>query len=441
MIKKASELLEQFINVEREKLKGVDIEHMPTLGSAYEEITKKGISADFVIPDFLNLKAVSGFIEVSNQILPEQIDCMLVVGEGKRYGLTDNYIYDIDKVLCIFEVKKTLRKRDYLDAFKHLRKVRQKFSENFERKLKEENYAPDVAEAKKHFERLTGKIAPSEYSDIHRLEPKDAILFYTLVQESLAPISVIQGYEGYKTESGLRKAFIDVIEKENENNGGQDLGVPSLPSLVASDQYCLVKSNGIPFVVIEQTGAWPIICSTRNNSALILLDMIWTKISKRFNVVMPWGDGLDIDNLSPVLLAIPTVKEHRAGWTYKSIEIPEAQLEREGSIVWTPVALEPAEVSTVQQVAAMGGYLQLNEQLDHYLKTEFGSSLERVAKTLTSSFLFMCDGDFLRPINMHTSLLVNEDGSGYISSEQERFDLWCDKNAIDPSYINIIFLE
>ncbi|MGJ8757440.1 hypothetical protein ACSFV5_07270 [Acinetobacter sp. HC8-3S] len=50
MINKASELLEQFIEAEKQKLAGVEMSHMPTLGSAYEEITKQGIDQNFVIP-------------------------------------------------------------------------------------------------------------------------------------------------------------------------------------------------------------------------------------------------------------------------------------------------------------------------------------------------------------------------------------------------------
>lgn len=76
MISKASELLELFIHEEKEKLKEFDMPHMPTLGTAYEEITKQGIDSDFAIPKSLNLKVVSGFISADGVMLPEQIDCM-----------------------------------------------------------------------------------------------------------------------------------------------------------------------------------------------------------------------------------------------------------------------------------------------------------------------------------------------------------------------------
>ncbi|WP_205904695.1 DUF6602 domain-containing protein [Diaphorobacter sp. HDW4A] len=110
MISKASELLELFIKEETKKLEGIKMPHMPTLGSAYEEVTKQGIDKNFSIPKHLDLSVVSGFVSIGGELLPEQIDCMLVHGKGMRYGLTDQYIYDIENILCIFEVKKKSQK-------------------------------------------------------------------------------------------------------------------------------------------------------------------------------------------------------------------------------------------------------------------------------------------------------------------------------------------
>lgn len=86
MIEKASEILEQFIAKESQRVEGIQMSHMPTLGSAYEEITRQGIDSNFIIPKGLDIKVVSGFISVAGEMLPEQIDCMLVHGDGEKYG-------------------------------------------------------------------------------------------------------------------------------------------------------------------------------------------------------------------------------------------------------------------------------------------------------------------------------------------------------------------
>lgn len=57
--------------------------HMPTLGGAYEEITKQGIDKEYILPKELNLRVVSGFIRIDGIMCGKQIDCMLVHGEGR----------------------------------------------------------------------------------------------------------------------------------------------------------------------------------------------------------------------------------------------------------------------------------------------------------------------------------------------------------------------
>ena len=110
MVRDVAKLLEEFLKYEQEKVESFNMPHMPTLGEAYEEITIQGLNKKYVLPDVYDLRVVKGFIKVGEIQLSQQIDCMLVYGEGIKYGLTDKYIYDVSNVLVIFEVKK-LNKR------------------------------------------------------------------------------------------------------------------------------------------------------------------------------------------------------------------------------------------------------------------------------------------------------------------------------------------
>ncbi|QOR62812.1 DUF6602 domain-containing protein [Sulfurovum sp. ST-21] len=440
MIRKASELLELFIQEESRKLEGLDMPHMPTLGSAYEEVTKQGIDKNFAIPKFLDLRVVSGFITVGGEMLPQQVDCMLVHGDGQRYGLTEQFIYDIDKVLCLFEVKKTLRKNDYIDAFYHLGAIRRKFAEYFEYRLENEDYEPDIKAARRHFSQITGKIAPECYSGIHTLSKSDGILFYTLVQETLAPVSIIHGYEGYKTENGLRSAFIDILE-EKRKKGGDGLGVPNIPTLVTSNNLCLVKGNGVPFLTIKDKNKWIAVFSTRHNSAKLILELIWSKISLYFDAKMPWNDGLHMDSIQPLLMAEAVEEGDKAGWMYNTLEFKEGQLRRDDDNNWEPAPLGKAEIAAINIMAIRGGYLPLDEEMDEFLKKEHDTSLNEVAENLILTRFFMRDENYIRPTTMHTHIITTDDGNGFVANEKDRFDLWCKEMQIEPYYMNLLFLE
>ncbi len=438
MISKASELLEIFIREETKKLAGFEMPHMPTLGSAYEEITKQGIDQNFAIPKHLDLSVVSGFVSIGGEMQPAQIDCMLVHGKGERYGLTEQYIYDIENSLCIFEVKKTLKKPEYIDAMDHLASIRRKFAEHFEHKLIHEGYEPDITSARRHFAQITGKTAPERYSGIHGLSESDGILFYCLVQESLAPVTIIHGYDGYKTESGLRKVFVDILE---EKEAGSGFGIPSIPSLVTSNQHCLVKGNGVPFLAIKDEDKWVAVFSTRHNSAKLILELIWSKISCHFDIKMPWNDGLHMDSIEPLLIAKAVRIGDEAGWMYNSVEFKEKRLKRDDDNIWEPAILGKAEISAINIMAMRGGYLPLDEGMNEYLTSEHGVTAVEVGQNLIATRLFMRDGEYIRPILSHTHVVTLGDNTGYASSERDRLDLWCDRNGIQPHYLNLLFNE
>lgn len=440
MIEKASELLEQFIKIEKQALDDIDMPHMPTLGSAYEEITKQGIDQAFAIPKSLDLKVVSGFISVGEEMLPQQIDGMLVCGDGKQYGRTQEYIYPIDQVLCIFEVKKTLNKTDYTDAFDHLRVIRQKYSEYFESKFDDDpTFEPNIDVAREHFSQITGKEAPERYSQINSLSKSDGILFYSLVQETLAPLSIIHGYGGYTTEAGMRNAFLDILFEKGETSG-EGLGIPSIPSLVTTNGFSIVKGNGIPYIAINEEREWAALLSTKGNAARIILEVIWSKISLYFDVAMPWGEDPHTEVAVPLIFAKPVETEDAAGWYYVPVRFKESELSvRESIQEWQPIRISQDMSEVIYSMLATGGYVHL-DRIGQIARSHLIQP-DQLLKQLMSTMLFKQIGDYVRPISSWLHMVTDEDNQYFISSSRDRLDIWCERNDIDKSYINLIIME
>ena len=441
MISKASELLEEFIKEESIKLQEFDMPHMPTLGSAYEEITKEGVASDFSIPKHLGLKVVKGFISIAGTMLEEQIDCMLVHGEAKKYGLTDQYIYPIEQVLCVFEVKKTLRKEDLHDSYNHLKGIKHKFSEHFENLLEAGEYEPNIVPARKIFSQITGSVAPESYLDLHKLPEDEGMIFYTLVQETLAPLSIIHGYSGYKTERGLRTAFIDFLE-ETKNSDNREYGVSSIPTLVTSSHFSLVKANGLPFVAPNSNREWVVVLSSKSNPAKLILKLLWSKISVFYDVTMPWGNDLDVEKLIPLLTAVPKYEtDIGSGWLYRSEEYKGTHLKEHDELSkWKPNKISKEVVSAIGLMAFRGGYLSLVDGTTEYLVKKYDLERDDIKEKLLETIEFMIDGSDIRPINRSTYLLTDEDGSGWVSSDIGRFDQWCSEEGMGKHYLIIEFV-
>ncbi|EEG4000961.1 hypothetical protein G3B50_004523, partial [Salmonella enterica] len=110
-IKNIADLLSAFSLEEKEKIAQQYIKHAPTIGKMYEGLTKDILLNDNIMKSFpseLNLRVCSGFFYNESEELSNQIDCMLVQGEGERIPHTDDYKYKIKNVIAIFEVKKNL---------------------------------------------------------------------------------------------------------------------------------------------------------------------------------------------------------------------------------------------------------------------------------------------------------------------------------------------
>lgn len=438
MLKKSSELLKEFIEHEKKVLAELpDMPHMPTLGDAYEEITKTMLEKDYFLPPEFDLHVVTGFITVNGVLLPQQIDCMLIVGEGKRYGRTDKYLCEVEQVLCIFEVKKTLNKADLSDAMEHLAAIRRAYTDNFENKV-EKGYLPKINNARKHFSQLTGRETIGKYEQINSLPPEDGILLYSLVQEILAPVTIIHGYSGYKTESGLRGAFGDILQ-EKFDSGDNSFGVLSLPSIITSNEFSLVKTGGLPFIVPNQNSEWVSIISTRFNPLEIILEVVWSKISSYFEVAMPWDDNVYMNNVSPFMLAIPKIQGENAGWNYKTIDWNEKKLLRDDDHTWSPDFLNPAQMSIIRLMSATGE-LEISFENERYFEEKYGCDLKTEINNLISTRIFMISSNAIKPINQLTLVLDGEDGTGYVASDRDRFDSWCSINDIEPRYTQLIIL-
>jgi hypothetical protein len=440
MIKNAAELLKNFIDREREALEGIEMPHMPTLGEGFEEITKAGISQKFSIPHQLGLSVVSGFVSIGDKQQPQQIDCMLVVGEGKQYGLTKNFIYPIDQVLCIVEVKKTLSKGDLLDSMNHLGAIRLAYRDYLNDQLEKGKIDRNLTSLRSHYSQISGLAAPATLADADRLPFNEGLLFYSLLQDHLAPATIILGFDGHRTEQGLREAFLDILE---EHVGVQNkFGVPNLPSLILASEFSLVKANGLPYICKQSDNTWITIASVRRNPARMLLEIIWTKIGQNLGIEMPWNDGLEMESLSPVLAATPFAQNDQGGWKYDTFIVKEVTLRSRAEAAWKPAHLGAAATSAFTLLAAKGGRLaEGDRELDEYLIKEYGEQLKDVCAELVGSSYFMRDSGYLRPIHTVTMQIEHADGTSHVAHDRQKLDEWCKQNGFPTAYFSLIYME
>jgi len=128
----------------------------------------------------------------------------------------------------------------------HLSGIKKAATEHICTQLDNSDFVQDISAVRQHFAQISGYNAPEIVAQLGQLPVEKNILFHALLFDHFCPSMVVLGFDGYKTEAWLRGAFLDILEGHVGQGAG--FGMPSLPSLVLSNRFSLLKSSGLPFV-------------------------------------------------------------------------------------------------------------------------------------------------------------------------------------------------
>lgn len=425
MISTLADVLRALQDAEAKQLQAQGISHAPTIGAMYEGLTKDILER--AIPPGLDLKVVSGFIEgIDGAHLSSQVDLMLVRGEGRQIPYTDNYIWPIEDVLVVFEVKKTLSGTELLDAVTKMWTVT-----NLAQEYKEAGgYShKEIVFACKIFAKLTGYNLP--VSEVHLLPTPLRIIFSATVRESLYPIRMIWGYDGYRTEEGLRQGAERLFFGQGENFGSK--GFLSFPSLVTCGSLSLVKLNGFPYFNphADFQDTWDVMASSSDNPTKILLEQVWTKISSEANLKLPMDDTLQQEALA-LLFRFEYVDKAVNGRRFSGFEarsyanFPMNRKTNESPSTWSPEVGDELQARVLLETAEIG-YLDLHDERFRELCAKYGVVPEEVlSKFVRQRTMAWVDAERTRaePIESQNRIALMPDGSVAISDNPYLLDLW-----------------
>lgn len=358
MISTLAELLEVFTRKEVEMLDKYKINHAPTIGSMYEGLTREVLSRS--IPEGLDLRVTSGFIVNDDGLKSNQIDCMLVVGDGETIPFTDTFIYHIRKVIAVIEVKKNLYTNELDSAYQNLVSV----TALRETSLPMNNLFDDACRV------ILGSTSDI-FQDTSQLPIWKREVGKALYFDSISPVRIVLGYHGFASEMSFRQAFIDYLEGKIEAGG---YGAYELPNLIICNQYSIIKTNGMPYgaslfnsdsELYERLGMpnhetkapvtddlW-LLCASYPASPLILfLELIWTRITYYLEIFIPeFGSDLQNEILRPLLLAKAISHENKTGWFYEHLVLSEERLKGMPLVKeWEPIDLDIAHFILLSQL-------------------------------------------------------------------------------------------
>ena len=354
MIRTVADLLKTLAEAEAVRISRAGIVHAPTIGAMYE-----GLSASLLehsLPGDLNLQVVSGFATDEHGGISGQLDCMVVRGEGEAVPHTALHKWPVKGIIATLEVKKNLYGEELADSYLQMRDVLRVFSNWVQNTPSEETF--DLKASFRAYAEVTGQVAPNaDQWREHRIHHLDRhLILHTMIADQMAPVRVVLGYEGYKSEVGLRKGFRDYLANHIGEIG---FGPPSLPNLIIAGEHALVKLSGHPYrSPLDKDGYLPLMASARVNPLLLLLETIWTRLSYLRPMAPFFGEDLEIENLALLLSAKPIENPEKPGtwgWMFKGTPATAKQLADYGaSEAWQPTELTLKQFLLVQELTQHG---------------------------------------------------------------------------------------
>lgn len=350
MIRDISKLLRSFAEKEATALKEAGIGHAPTIGEMYEGLTADILSR--TIPPGLGLQVVSGFAEDHNGQLSNQIDCMLVRGEGTPVPYTTKFKWHIKDVIAVIEVKKDLFSKGLDEAYHQLREVLETHSSWIQNAKEDGTY--DASPSRRVFSEITGLVAPS-YKQLSSLPPEIEHIFHAVVADQFSPIRIAFGYGGFNSEYGLRKGFLKFLKDKSLQQG---YGPHAFPQQIVAGGASLIKFSGHPYRAAMNNNKMMLMASSAANPLLIMLELIWTRLS--YNQPMPelFGEDLQLEGFSPLLWAKLVENQHNLGqycWTLTTDNYAKKDLEDAPVVTdWEPNELTPEQFVIINELCKNG---------------------------------------------------------------------------------------
>ncbi len=353
MIKNISQLILELKNKGVNLIKENEyVKHPGMIGSMYEGLTTEIL--ENTIFDGFNLKVVNGKIKNNSGGISSQIDCMIVVGEGEKLPYTESYVYHYSQVIAVIEVKKNLDKNQIINSYANLKSVI-----DVSRNADIDGELFITLLHKSAWELLTNMEYPTR-EEIKNYPESLFYFYHTLFMEAFLPVRIVFGYFGYKNEYSLREGFVSMLNQKIENGEQKGMGIGSFPNLIINGDYSLIKNNGMPYGVQFDKSEfyWHSYLSSNKNPILHLLELIWTKLSFKFEIPFAtiFEDDIQIKLYNHVFLSCKYEKDDKnKGWSFWYHHLNNEQLSYElPEQKWEPAEINDLEFIIINLLCTKG---------------------------------------------------------------------------------------
>lgn len=392
------------------------ITHRPTIGDMYEGLSKRLLEE--AVFDGLGMSVKDGFIRYSDGELSDQLDIMIVIGDGEQVPHTNHWIYPIEQVVAVFQIKKTLYSDGLRESHHNL------LSAVREPAIQKLNWYW----IEKCFVSISGRTLPE---DLSKLPVNLQQLCNVMVADIHRPLRVVLGHFGFQSEYSLREAFVKFIGKNMSDPPHREISgfsPSSFPDLILCRDFGLIKQHGLPYAgKIDENGWWPFYGSFSEQSILFLLECLWTKLTLWFALPEElWGDGLQLETTTQFMYTRIGSKRGHTGWEMMAprisrADLPSTMLKR----TWQPVKITEHQASLFFALGQTDG-LKISDPIVGELAGRAGlETVDFIDSIVNTGLVYQSEDGLLVYNTISCGVVTMPDGCFYAEDMEDiRFKKW-----------------
>jgi hypothetical protein len=161
------------------------------------------------------------------------------------------------------------------------------------------------------------------------------------------------------------------------------------------------------------------------------LELIWSRLTRVYDLLLLWGDDLEIEAFVPLLRGKVVQQGQRAGWTYNYDVYTEKELNEFGSSYeWEPIYLSSEQFTIINRLC-VGEIEKIdNPHLISFVESS-GETFEEFLKNILETGLVGLKGDELKLITQECQCVILPNGK-FAAAENNsgRLTRWLMKNII-----------
>ncbi len=423
MIHTVAHLLEEIQKRGIELIRKYEIvDHPVLIGDMYEGLTQEMLNASLFAG--LDLKVVAGKIKNGRGLLSDEIDCMLVEGNGESIPFTDKFIYHYNQVIAVIQVKKSLYTNSLNDSYSNLKSV---IDVSREPEQDSEPYLHRI-HGDAYRALLRSKIP--KRSELHHYTAIEQQLYHSLLMEAYFPIRIVFGFLGFKSEYNLREGFVKMLDNITKGGPVKGYGAISMPNLIICDELCIVKNNGMPFgrAFLDEEFYWPLYFSSPGNSIRLLLEVIWTRLSYKYSIASNIFDqDFGPEQMHRFLnCKLGYYDSDKLGWMYSYSKFSSKELQ--DSVIqkkdWSPEFLTKEQYAIIAMMIEHGE-INLDDSNLKKLIAEWGYEFDKFIKQLIDTDLVYKRNGILQFLTDRCMAAVLPDGRFCVGEDKNgQFTIW-----------------